>query len=70
MIFGFIKNHEKKYPIEKMCKVLEVSQSGYYNWKSTIISKRRLKMMQLKEQIAAIYFSSKQRYGSPRITKE
>jgi transposase InsO family protein len=52
MIFGFIKNHEKKYPIEKMCKVLEVSQSGYYNWKSTIISKRRLKMMQLKEQIA------------------
>lgn len=70
MIFGFIKNHEEKYPIEKMCKVLEVSQSGYYKWKSAIISKRRLKMMQLKEQIATIYFSSKQRYGSPRITKE
>lgn len=70
MIFGFIKNHEEKYLIEKMCKVLEVSQSGYYKWKSAIISKRRLKMMQLKEQIATIYFSSKQRYGSPRIIKE
>lgn len=53
-----------------MCKALEVSQSGYCKWKSAIISKRRLKMMQLKEQIATIYFSSKQRYGSPRITKQ
>ena len=26
MIFDFIKNHEKIFPIEKMCKVLQVSQ--------------------------------------------
>lgn len=70
MIFGFIKNHEKIYPIEKMCKVLEVSQSSYYRWKSKIISKRMQKMAQIKEKINTIYFASKQRYGSPRITKE
>lgn len=70
MIFGFIKNHQKIYPIEKMCKVLEVSQSSYYRWKSKFISKRMQKMAQLKEKISTLYFASKQRYGSPRITKE
>lgn len=54
MIFGFIKNHEKIYPIEKMCKVLEVSQSSYYRWKSKFISKRMQKMAQLKEKISTL----------------
>jgi transposase InsO family protein len=53
-----------------MCKVLEVSQSSYYRWKSKLISKRMQKMAQLKEKISTLYFASKQRYGSPRITKE
>lgn len=70
MIFDFIKNHEKIFPIEKMCKVLKVSQSGYYRWKQTIISKRIQRMNLIKEKITTIYFESKQRYGSPRITKE
>jgi transposase InsO family protein len=70
MIFDFIKNHEKIFPIEKMCKVLKVSQSGYYRWKQNVISERKQKMIALKEKITAIYFESKQRYGSPRITIE
>jgi putative transposase len=70
MIFDFIKNHEKIFPIEKMCKVLKVSQSGYYRWKQAIISKRIQRMNLVKEKITAIYFESKQRYGSPRITIE
>lgn len=70
MIFGFIKSHEKRYPIEKMCKVLEVSQSSYYRWKSKIILKRMKKMVQIKEKINTLYFAFKQRYGSPRIPKE
>lgn len=70
MIFDFIKNHEKIFPIEKMCKVLKVSQSGYYHWKQAIISKRIQRMNLVKEKITAIYFESKQRYGSPRITIE
>jgi transposase InsO family protein len=70
MIFDFIKNHEKIFPIEKMCKVLKVSQSGFYRWKQAIISKRIQRMNLVKEKITAIYFESKQRYGSPRITIE
>ena len=70
MIFDFIKNHVKIFPIEKMCKVLKVSQSGYYRWKTATISQRLQKKTVLKEKITALYFESKQRYGSPRITME
>ena len=70
MKYIFIKNHQQVFPIEKMCKVLEVSSSSYYKWKTKPISNRALKMNLMKEKITVIYFSSKQRYGSPRITIE
>lgn len=49
MIFDFIKNHEQLFPIEKMCKVLQVSLSGYYRWKNKSISNRVQKMNLSKE---------------------
>jgi putative transposase len=70
MKYRFIQNHEYLFTIEKMCKVLQVSCSGYYKWKGKPISKRALKKNELKQEITAIYFASKQRYGSPRITFE
>lgn len=70
MKYRFIKNHEYVFPIEKMCSVLEVSSSGYYKWKAKSISNRALRKNEVKQQITAIYFASKQRYGSPRISIE
>ena len=70
MIFDFIKNHEKIFPIEKMCKVLKVSSSGYYRYKSNKTSNRLQRVKVIKEKITAIYFETKQRYGSPRMTLE
>ena len=70
MIYDFIKNNEKTFPIEKMCQVLGVSSSGYYRWQCKIISNRVHKMNLIKEKIVSIYFESKQRYGSPRMTFE
>lgn len=70
MKYTFIKNHEYLFPIEKMCKVLEIGSSGYYKWKNKPISNRILRKNKIKQQITDIYFASKQRYGSPRITIE
>lgn len=53
-----------------MCNVLKLSSSGYYKWKNRLKSKRLVLKEKIKEQITSIYFSSKQRYGSPRITFE
>lgn len=70
MKYKFIKNNECLFPIEKMCNVLKLSSSGYYKWKNRANSKRLLLKETIKQKITSIYFSSKQRYGSPRITIE
>lgn len=70
MKYEFIKNNESIFPIEKMCNVLKLSSSGYYKWKNRPSSNRLLLKEKIKEQITSIYFSSRQRYGSPRIAIE
>ena len=70
MKYRFIQNHEHEFPIEKMCNVLDVCSSSYYKWKKQSISNRTLRKKQIKRRITAIYFASKQRYGSPRISFE
>lgn len=70
MKYIFIKNNELIFPIEKMCKVLEVSSRSYYKCKDKSISIRTLIKNEIKQQITSIYFASKQRYVSPRITVE
>jgi putative transposase len=70
MIYSFIKNNEQLFPIEKMCKVLQVSSGSYYRWKKQTITVRQQQKIAIKEKITLIYFESKQRYGSPRITLE
>ena len=70
MIYTFIRNNENIFPIEKMCKVLQVGQRSYYQWKSGAILDRRQRAELVKEKITSIYFDSKQRYGSPRMTAE
>jgi transposase InsO family protein len=70
MIYTFIKNNEKIFPIEKMCRVLQVGRRSYYDWKSQRISDRKQRVIAIKEKITSIYFESKQRYGSPRIAAE
>ena len=58
------------FPIEKMCKVLEVSRSGYYSWLKSKSSKRLIKDQELMDQIKQIYQKSHGTYGSRRIHEE
>lgn len=70
MRFNFIVKHKNEFPVEKMCKVLQVSTSAYYKWLHKIPSKRELRRTMLTQEIHKIYRASRSRYGSPRITKE
>jgi putative transposase len=60
----------KHYSIEKMCRILDVSRSGYYEWCKRDESPRKKQDRELKEKILAIYTKYKKRYGSPRIHDE
>jgi putative transposase len=53
-----------------MCKVLEVSRSGYYSWLKSKSSKRLIKDQELMDQIKQIYQKSHGTYGSRRIHEE
>ena len=53
-----------------MCRVLEVSRSGYYRWLKHKPSQRQLDNRSLDAEIRQIYDDSKGRYGSPKITRE
>jgi len=53
-----------------MCRVFEVSRSGYYQWVSRKPSRRQLDNQSLDAQIRQIHESSRGCYGSPKITRE
>ena len=53
-----------------MCKVLEVSRSSYYSWKKAPIGKRESQRIKTELLIRQAYEASKERNGSPRITKD
>ena len=50
-----------------MCRVLGVSESGYYAWRRRPPSARAMANRALVEQIRRIYQESHQTYGSLRI---
>jgi len=50
-----------------MCKVLDVSRSGYYAWRKRPVSAREMANQELYKKIEAVYNESHKTYGSPRI---
>ena len=70
MIYGFIRDHSNEFAVERMCQVLKVSRSGYYDWLKRKPSKRKRKNKKLKLKISQIYWQSRGTYGSPRIYKK
>ena len=58
------------YPIATMCRVLEVSPSGYYAWRHRGPSARAQQDAQLSRQIQSIHTRSRGTYGVPRVHAE
>ena len=58
------------FSIQRMCRVLSVSRSGYYGWRSQSASARSKVNAALLEQIRVIHWKYRQTYGSPRIHRE
>lgn len=67
MKYRVIRENAKQYSIEEMCRFLQVSRSGYYEWNKRDKNPRRQEDRKLAEIIRTIYEQSKGRYGSPRI---
>jgi len=65
--FAFIEQHAATYPVRLMCRVLEVSASGYYAWRARPESPQAASNRQLVVEIRRLAVRHHGRYGSPRM---
>jgi putative transposase len=53
-----------------MCRVLQASRSGYYDWCKSRVSRRKAIRTELIHEIKQIHEESRGTYGSPRVLEE
>jgi putative transposase len=70
MKYRFIQQHNSEFPLDRMCKVLKVSRSGYHSYIGVAPSRRQRENTALLKHIINAYNTGRGTYGSPRITAE
>lgn len=70
MKYEFIRSQRKEYRVIRLCEVLEVSTSGYYDWLERPESKRHRENRLLTERIKYFHRQSREIYGSPKIVED
>lgn len=58
------------YPIIRLCEVLEVSTSGYYDWKDRPLSQRDKDNRRLTTKLHCFHKASFEIYGSPNLHQD
>jgi putative transposase len=65
--YTFIKAHRQEFDTAAMCRLLDVSRSGFYDWLRNPLSARALEDQRLLNLIVKSYTASHGVYGAPRI---
>lgn len=69
-MYRFIEANKAAFPITRMCEVLEVSRSGFYDWRHRQPSPRQRDDARVTGLIRQVHAGSRQIYGSPRVHAE
>lgn len=69
-MYAFITVESDRYSVKKLCRTLKVSKSAYYASKQRRMSHREQSNNVLLTRIKITFQVHKERYGSPRITRE
>lgn len=67
MKFAFVQDHRRLWPVAAICRVLQVSRSGFFAWLRRGPSRRRRRQEELIEKIKAVHRENRELYGSPRV---
>ena len=70
MKYAWIKDHRDCFPVVAMCRVLQVSKSGYYRWVKAKPSLRTLRSLRIQASVKQVYEDSNQIYGSVKIADQ
>lgn len=65
--YAFIKAHRNEFDTAVMCRLLDVSRSGFYEWLRNPLSDRAVEDQRLLGLIRVAYAASHGVYGAPRI---
>src|SRR5437016_10774911 len=65
--YQFIQLHQEQYSVKTMCRLLNVTRSGYYAWLKELISNRAQEDARLVRLIRASFVASHGIYGAPRV---
>jgi putative transposase len=70
MSFRLVDEAKKEFPVHRLCRVLGISQSGYFAWKRRPACRRQHEDMVLLAHVRSAFAPSNGTYGSPRMTRE
>ena len=70
MRYATIQSQRRHYPIRMMCRLLDVSTSGFYAWLGRSQNRWQMRREALVPKIRKIHLEHRQAYGSPRIHRE
>ncbi len=64
-----IKTLATQHPVRTLCRLLEVSPSGYYQWRKPVPGPRAQANDVLCQHLKRAFEHNRQTYGSPRLTR-
>jgi transposase InsO family protein len=70
MRFGFIEEQRTQHSVRRMCRLLEVSAAGYYEWRDRAPSPRAIANDRLKAEVIRVHTESRKTYGRLRVHAE
>lgn len=70
MRYAAIAAHRRQFSVALMCRVLDVSRSGFYAAHKRAASARAKRDEDLRGRIRAVHHESRRTYGSPRVHAE
>ena len=70
MKYAWIDANRDQYGVNRLCRVFNVSRSGYCQWRVRAPSARIQQRKEFDMRIAALHVKSRGTYGRPRLVKE
>ena len=70
MKYGYIETHAGRIGATRLCRILGVARSGYYDWKARGESKRSKRNGELLDRIKEVHRASREAYGAVKTWRE
>ena len=67
MKYAWMRSQQTTYSVRAMCRVLQVSHSGFYAWRDRPLSERAHANVALSQQIVQLHQATREAYGSERL---